>query len=366
MRIPKVLRLAAVAAVVAGTVGTVALAAPGGAAADTVFTVYLDPAGSDGNDGLTPATAIRTLARAQAVLTAAAPQTDVEVRVKQGTYVAPTTSWHFIVPGHTISFMPVDYQYGDGIGDIAGRPVFRGDGTAGYWFSGGLPSGSTGGDTNLRFYYLQVERYSQGGLTIGGGTTTNSDGIRVPSTAGANHNTIFGMQFQYLGSKWSSAGFAYGGVDLVNSSDNVIRNNHFVHLENTGGDAGLLHGVYLAHNSSRNSVTGNQFSYITGVPMRTRNQSDTNDISGNTFTRAGATAFYSEWFCDSSCVADNPGHPRECSSHGNVFHDNDTVSGYDGTHLSWWYLQPGGNTYPGGTGCPSLGGEQRIKTYGNT
>jgi hypothetical protein len=121
----------------------------------------------------------------------------------------------------------------------------------------------------------------------------------VPSTAGANHNTVFGMQFQYLGSKWSSAEFAYGGV-------------------------------YLAHGSSRNSVTGNQFAYITGVAMRTRNQSDANDITGNTFTRAGVTAFYSEWFCDSSCVADNPGHPRECSSHGNAFHDNDTVSGYDG------------------------------------
>ena len=359
----RTVRLLAGAAV---ALAALALGPPANAAADdAAFVVYLDPAGSDANDGLTSTTGVKTLQRAQAILTAAAPQTDVEVRIKQGTYVAPTTNWRFYVAGHTISFMPIDYEYGDGAADIAGRPLFRSDGTAGYWFSGRLPDGHPGGDTNLRFYYLQVERYSMGGLTINGGYEPNSLGVSVPSTAGANHNTFFGMVFQNLGSKHSSAGYAYGGIDLVNSSDNRIQNNHFLHNENTGGAAGLVHGIYLAHWSKRNTVTANRFYYISGEPMRTRNDSNDNDIYGNTFERTGTVSYYSEWFCDASCVSENPGHGRECASHGNVFHDNNTISGYSGRDLSWWGLTPGGNTYAGGAGCDNEG-QPRIRTYGNT
>lgn len=99
--------------------------------------------------------------------------------------------------------------------------------------------------------------------------------------------------------------------------------------------------------------------------MRTRNDSNDNDIHGNTFERAGTVAYYSEWFCDYSCVDDNPGHARECASHGNRFHENDTISGYDGADLSTWALTPPDNAYPGGTGCDNAG-QQRIRTWGNT
>jgi hypothetical protein len=338
--------------------------APAAANAADAFVVYVSPTGSDTNDGLTTATSVKTLGRVQAILTATAPQADVEVRIKQGTYTTGTIAWHYYIPDHTITFMPIDYQAGDGIGDIAGRPVFSSNGTGGYWFDATLPAGSPGGDTNLAFDYLQVQGYAMGGLQLNGGTTNNSLGIRVPLGAGINNNRIFGMQFQDLGTKYNTASTGYGAIDIINSSNNVIKNNHFVHIESTGGNAGLIHGVYLAHGSSNNSVVNNQFAYITGGAMRTRNESNDNDISGNTFDHAGTVAFYSEWFCDASCVSQNPGHPRECSSHGNVFHDNSTLSGYSGQDLSWWALSPAGNTYPGGTGC-SLGGEPRVQTYGN-
>jgi hypothetical protein len=279
-------------------------------------------------------------------------------------YVAPPTNWQFYVPGHTISFMPVDYEYGDGADGIAGRPLFRSNGTGGYWFAARLADENPGGDTNLRFYYLQVERYSQGGIMLSGGTQTNAQGVTVPSNAGMNHNTVFGMMFQNLGSKYAS-GSAYGGITAINSSDNRIQNNHLLHLENTGSASGQVHGVYLAHWSKRNVITGNRFLYITGEPMRTRNDSNDNDIYGNSFERTGTASFYSEWFCDASCVADNPGHGRECASHGNFFHDNTTISGYNGSHISWWGLQPADNNYAGGAGCDNEG-QPRIRTAGNT
>lgn len=352
---------------IAATLLTLTAAGPATAATVTpaaVYTVYVSATGSDANNGLTPATAVKTLKRVEAVLTAAAPQTDVEVRIKQGTYVAPTTTWRFYVPGHTISFMPVDYDPGDTYDDIAGRPVFRGDGSAGYWFSARLPSGHPGGNTNLRFYYLQVERYASGGLQFHGGVTTNSQGITVPATAGVNNNTVYGMLFTHLGSRHAPAGVGYGGLNTWNSSDNLIRNNHFVSHENAGGDAGLIHGIYLAHHSNRNTVTSNRFSLISGGPMRTRNDSNDNVVSGNTFTRTG-TVGYSEWFCDSSCVAANPGHARECASHGNVFHDNDLVSSYSGGAIATWALTPAGIDYPGGAGCDNAG-QPRLRTWGNT
>jgi hypothetical protein len=139
---------------------------------------FLDPAGSDTNSGLSVSAPVKTLARAHAVLTAAQPQTYVEVRIKQGTYTAPTTTWTYIVPGHTVNFMPTDYEYGDGVDDIAGRPVFRGNGTAGYWLRGKMPDTMPqGGDGGLRFYYLRAERYSEGGIALAGRYQT-VDGLR--------------------------------------------------------------------------------------------------------------------------------------------------------------------------------------------
>jgi hypothetical protein len=73
----------ATAVAVAAAATTVALAA-----APDVFTVYVSPAGADGNDGLTEGTAVKTLGRVQAVLMAQRPRTDVEVRISQGVYAA--------------------------------------------------------------------------------------------------------------------------------------------------------------------------------------------------------------------------------------------------------------------------------------
>ncbi|HEY6075007.1 MAG TPA: right-handed parallel beta-helix repeat-containing protein [Anaerolineales bacterium] len=353
-------RLAAVSLAVLTTVFTL----NGVAMADPPLNVYMSATGSDSNDGLTDTTEVKTLARVQQILTELQPTGNVEVRIRQGLYVAPQTEWSFYVPGHTISFMPIDYHYG-GEDTIAGRPVFRGDATifSPWWMYMKLPPGDPGNTTGWRFYYLQVERYTTGGLMINGGYET-VDGFRVPKGAGANGNKVYGCLFKLMGSKFSPLGYAVAGIDGQNTSNNVFRTNYFENLENLAATASHLHGVYLAHGSHNNIIQNSRFVDVSGDPIRVRNASNGNEILLNRFTRAGKYGYYSEWFCDPTCQASNPGSPRECASYGNVFHDNTLVSGYNGATIPEFGLTPAGMFNSGGDGCPDLPAP-RVVTYNN-
>lgn len=354
--------LAGLIAVACATSVVVATAMPA-AAEDPVFTVWMSASGSDVSDGLTSATPVKTLARVEQILEATLPSLDVEVRIDQGVYTAQQTDWDFYIPGRTISFMPANYTVGQSVAPL--RPVFRGDAsTPGWWFYATLPAGHPGGDTGLRFYYLRVERYGGGGLLIDGGNGPNEDGVRVPVGAGANGNTMHQMYFYRLGNKWGAAPAGYAGLDLVNSSTNVITSNHFIALENVTTYVEAIHGIYLAHGSSFNVITGNEFYTITGPPMRTRNVSDFNNIYANTFTRTKDPAYH-EWYCGQGCVDNNPGSRLECPSELNVFHENSLVSDYLGGYLDTWGMVLGGTTNSGPAICGPLSGV-RLQTYGNT
>jgi hypothetical protein len=354
------------------------------AAAADVFTVYMDPAGSDANDGLSPATPVVTLVRVQQVLVAAKPATDVEVRIKQGTYQAPPMhNWRFYVPGHTISFMPVDYEYGEGRDGIAGLPMFRnrrnsnGSYPDGVWLQPRLPSDPAdplygGGTSGLRFYYLQVEYYSNGAISIHGNSERDVSDERydpplhVQGSAGLNGNTVFGMVFKHLGSKWTGGHFGYGAIVLTNSSNNVINNNHFVNLENVSPYPNHIHGLYVTHFSSSNQVLNNAFSYITGDPVKVRNMSNFNTIEYNRFDRTGRISHYRGEFCDRACAVAN-NIDRQCASYHNRFFNNDLGSNYAGTgSLPTWSLKPEGLTNAGGTPCAIPAGDQRLRTGYNT
>lgn len=315
------------------------------AQAAKVLRVYLDPAGADTNNGLSPSTPVVGLARAQQVVAQAKPNVDVEIRVKAGVYTAAPVTWTTYVPGHTISFLPADYTYGRGSDAIKARPVFRGDGSNGFWFRAELPEGHAGGDTRLRFYYLQVEQYSNGGIMLDGGTKTGTQGMIAGASRGVNGNTIYGMYFRAIGSKHTRAGVGFGAVDLINSQNNIIEANDFVEIENSGAldQQALIHGVYLAHFSSGNSIRGNRFTTVSGDPIRTRNGSNSNTITANVFTRAGSKAYFSDWFQRS-------GEARECASLENRFYANTLSSGYTGA-ISAWTVSPGGRTFTGGPGC---------------
>jgi hypothetical protein len=343
-----------------------------------VLRIYLDAAGSDAADGLTPKTGVRSLRRAQRVIADLRPKTDVEVRIAPGTYVAPQVRWTTYVPGRTLTFLPAGYRFGDGAGDKPPRPVFRGDGRGGFWFVASLPAGHPGGDMRLRFYHLQVERYSGGGITLDGGVATRAAdprgdrsggragdqaGLLTAAGAGHNRNTIYGMVFRALGSKHVPSGTGFGAVDLVNSRNNVIQNNAFARLENAGSaDArALIHGIYMAHHSSDNVVQDNRFDLVSGDPIRTRNASGDNHMSGNTFTRAGSNAYLSDWFV----AVGTAGSPRECPSIGNQFFGNELGSGYPGAGtMKTWSASPQALYDAVRRGCDRPSGK-RVRSWGN-
>ncbi|SFP68384.1 hypothetical protein SAMN05421810_10392 [Amycolatopsis arida] len=372
------LRAAAALAVLAAAPGSaLAEAAPTGPAA--AFQVYLSPTGSDANSGLSPEQSVRTLARAQQVLVAAKPTTDVEVRIKQGTYVAGQTDWRFYVPGHSISFVPVDYEPGDNASGIAGRPVFtnvKEDGAykPGWWFRVMLPSDPAdplhgGGTTSVHFRYLKVRNYTNGLSFDGqtGRTYVDEQNWRIKPSAGVNGNSVFGMEFRDIGNKHAPGATGYAAILTTTSSDNRIENNAFNYVENTGNQASLVHGLYITHYSSGNRVTRNKFTYISGDPVKVRNQSNYNSFEHNTFVRTGRQAHYKGEFCDAACVAANPGAQRQCASFHNRFFSNKLGRNYAGSaNLPTWKLKPEGLTNAGGGRCSIPAGDKRLATGYNT
>jgi hypothetical protein len=295
------------------------------------FRLYLSPSGADWRDGLTPATALRTLQGAHTKLLAYKPviDQDVEVRIQyvpNQSYKWQSVRWTHTSPDHTISFMPSDYSYGENVSGIAGRPVFDADGLQEWFFE--LRAGK-GEPTNIRFYYLRIQEYSSGAIAFVGGQTHDN---RVSWNG---YNTIYGCYFYRLGDKYfvphgtltSDTGIA--GVDLGNSDHNLIRNNIFAYLENRSATAGHIHGVYLAHNSNNNVVVKNAFSYITGDPIKVRDFSNFNQIISNTFVRTGRTAFFHD--------APSAG---ECSSWRNEFRYNTLQCGYSGLNITTFKDSP--------------------------
>jgi hypothetical protein len=325
------------------------------------FTVYMSSTGSDAADGSTASTAVVTLDRVEEIIRNSAPSTDVEVRITQGTYVAGQTNWDTFLPGHSITFMPIDYNYGEGIADIAGRPVFRGNGTGSKDHEGHWLYVHGDGNTRLRFYYLTVESYING-IQINGGYAT-IDGYRIPTGNGAHHNRIFGMVFRYLGSKWVHDD-GYGAVILANSAHNQVQNNIFRNLENATN--GIIHALYIEHGAADNEVVGNKFTDISGAPVRIRNRVNGTDVHGNQFTRTGTTGAgaYSEWFCGNYCVTQNPASSRECSSINGTFWNNTVNDTYAGLELPHTTLSPSGATNTGGGLCPPLAGP-RVTAWDN-
>lgn len=328
----------------------------GGANAAATYTVYMSANGSDKNDGLSTKTPVLTVDRVQKILKTAKPKSNVEVRIKKGVYRGQSVEWNFYVKGRTISFMPLDYKYGNSLKSIAGRPVFTGEGKP--WFISARHGGE-GGDTKLRFYYLAVTRYSNVGIKISG-VLKKENGLIKARNKGANNNIFFGNAFYKMGSKYVK-NQTYGAIDLVNSRHNSIRNNVFQDLVNTGDslEQSHVHGVYLAHHSNRNTIERNRFVNISGYPVNVRNDSNNNVFKNNRFTGTRFAAF-GEWFADTGGV-------RECASHGNKFHNNSLGRRNDGGQLGGARLVVGfnNNSYKGTHKDCDNSNQLRVRSYNN-
>ncbi|MEV5123316.1 right-handed parallel beta-helix repeat-containing protein [Streptomyces decoyicus] len=139
--------------------------------------------------------------------------------------------------------------------------------------------------------------------------------------------TVSGNTFKNL-----SGSTGYAAVHVKNSSGIVIRKNTFSGLRNGGN----MHGVYLVQTSG-SSITGNRFSSITGDPVRIRDGSRNNTVSGNNFTQSGLYAMFSEW---------GRLEKGETCGRGNVFKSNKYGTGYSGKRLPLikWGGRGGGST----------------------
>lgn len=390
------------------TVATgLALMIPAGpvAAAAEPFTIYLSPTGSDANGGRSLADAVATLERAEQIVVGGAPATDVEVRIAPGTYRAARTSWSTYLDDHKISFLPTHYDYGGA--STGPRPVFqapadREDGAL--WFNAAAPGRSTRPTEGLHFYYLEVRNYASGISFFG---TTQVDGttkLRRPGAIGNDHNSLYGMKFQYLGDRynWNGAALttgsnAYKGthaVALTNSSHNDFSNNHFLDLVGVedpatpyGADAEIIHAFYVKDGSNGNVVKTSDFQRISGAPIKMRNDASGNTVTKNRFHRSGTPSdgiFYDrvERFPCSGPVpavttngCDSTQDYFECPSHGNLFTENArsylVVDGqkvpeaYDGTRMPTFMRSPYSPSQDGKAGCYT-GSDPWLTTTGNT
>ncbi|WP_405680981.1 right-handed parallel beta-helix repeat-containing protein [Streptomyces sp. NBC_00868] len=106
----------------------------------------------------------------------------------------------------------------------------------------------------------------------------------------------------------------FAGVHVKNSSGIVIHDNEFTNLRNEG----YMHGVYLVQTSG-SQITDNRFTSISGDPVRIRDGSSDNTVSGNTFRKSGTYALFSEWR--------DPSMGESCGT-GNTFRDNQYKTGH--------------------------------------
>jgi hypothetical protein len=363
--------LAAAAIVAGGPVLTAGAAGAAVAARPGNVTIYLAPAsqgGKDSNTGLTSSSPILTLAHAQQVLTKLNPAGNVTVRIKQGTYVASAITWSFYVPGHTVSFMPANYSGGGrppGGDPVFADPAANGTHVGQTWFTAILPPAPSplhnGGNTGLRFYYLDIEDYTQA-ISFNGqaGHSWHNQTFYVQPSAGVNDNDVSGMTFNDIGDSFAPSQTGYGVILFTDSSDDAISNNTFDDIYNSG-DTDQLHALYITHFSSSNTVDKNLFENTNGEAVKVRDRSNFNDIFSNTFKATGGVAAYLDDFCDQQCVnGASPKKYRECASYGNRFADNTIETG------AWWDLIPPGETYAGGAPCTIPKGDERLHTAGNT
>lgn len=311
--------------------------------------IFLAPDGDDARDGASEQAAIKTVARAQELVTLHEGR-DVEVRVGMGTYYGQKVVWEETRENHTITFTrwPLDGP---------GRPAFDGcdgpDGPCpgGTWF---MLKHSAGEETNLVFNYLRVENY---------GTAISLNGARNAESTSNGSNRIFGCYFANIGNVFNPAlNPSTAAVRLVNSDDNEIANNHFINVVNTTS-GGLIHAIYVAHMSDRNTIRANRFKVSTGDPVRVRDFSNDNVIVDNSFIQVGTRAGYTDWYCDHDARNDCTKVGPECPSWGNSFRDNLLDGKYDCTPLGTFHYFQDETT----TGCaPPSPDARRLRTSGNS
>jgi hypothetical protein len=280
-------------------VGIQGASALGGACTDrsvAVCNLWVSSTGNNDNDGLSPATPLRSLQRANDLLCrhtllrrCAGIGKTVKVNIAAGTYPSASTVWSYSDPTYATQ--------------IIGQGVVMDGRFATEW---GLHIAPKNSRSNIQVFHIKWTRYLRGGMTIGGG----------------DNNRIYHNTFYRIGSYYSKRPEirAYAGIYLIDSKYNSLEKSVFVSILNAGTGYGNEHGVYIVR-STNNQVTGNTFSNVGGDPIRVRDAANHNRISGNAFINSGALGYIGDWRCLRTTITACP-DGDESLSWNNSFKDN--------------------------------------------
>ena len=323
---------------------------------NTVFTIYVDPQGSDTASGASRAQAVRTLAQAQRLVQAGVSSTprNVNILLAPGTYPDPCVEaggtregcssgaavrWSFTMPGHTIEFRPLD--------PTAPCPVFDGSGTRrSSWF---WLRAARGQLTNIVITGVRVQHYWN---AVGfAGSVTDAAGYNGGNILRNNVFADIGANPQMVppGAENEDANRSFSAVGITNSRKNLVTGNTFLDIV-TDYECPFLHALYIAHDSSYNAIVGNSFQRACGNPVRIRDHSNFNFVSDNTFVESGYNGYYEDWFS----------HTSECASFGNVFTENRLVSAFGGRVVPAAVL----SRRPAAT-CNTVSRRAQVRAWGN-
>ena len=280
---------------------------------EDTYDVYVAVDGNDNNSGLTPGNPVRTLERADEIVAELISENerDITVFVAGGLYTGQTVRWDSTMNEYTVTLK----------GDPDDRPIFDGEGNLMRWLLIQHNFTREIGDTNLHISGFQIQNYLQAislyGSIVDGDT-------RYISANVIEDNTFTNIGGTYV----SGIDMGYSAIGGRNARNNIIRNNEFTNIRNdhftscesgSCNDAALhMHALYLNAYSSGNEIYENTFTSVSGAAIDTRDFSNFNVISNNTFDDVHSVfmSYYRHYTPE-----DEPDH-IECPTWGNRVTNN--------------------------------------------
>jgi hypothetical protein len=278
------------------------------------MTLYVAPGGNDANDGKTVATALATLAGAQARVTNLATM-DYVIIVKGGEYRGQTVDWNKVASDARIHIKAADGETPvfDGFAPNETKSRLR-------YFLNLTPDVDLA-KTNVTIEGLTIKHYIQSGIVLRGQCARlynnkllengDSFGDCTASPApGTSHYVINGPGTDCAGNQgmccptrapdsdcWCTG---FGAIDMPAAQHNLIKHNDIVGFQANHFNADLLHFVYLSRSGSAdnpgpssmyNVIEDNYGSYCDGSGIKVRAGSDHNVFRNNYLERLNKYCF---------------------------------------------------------------------------